>query len=40
MPREEKMTLNERGNHVRLVKKRYLKGSKLQRGCLLNEMEA
>ena len=40
MPNEEKMTLNERRKYVRLIRKRYLKASKLERGRLLDEMEA
>ncbi len=40
MPNEEKMTLNERREYLRLTKKRYLKATKLERGCLLDEMEA
>ena len=40
MPKEEKMTINERWKYLRLVKKRYLKAGKLERGRLLNEMEA
>ena len=40
MPNEEKMTLNERRKYLRLIRKRYLKTSKLERGRLLDEMEA
>jgi hypothetical protein len=40
MPNEERMTLNERWNYLRLVKKRYLKASKVEPGWLLDEMEA
>ncbi len=40
MPNEEKMTINERRKYLRLIKKRYLKASKLERGRLLDEMEA
>jgi len=40
MPNEERMTLNERRKYLRLIKKRYLKASKLGRGRLLDEMEA
>ena len=40
MPQEEKMTLNERRKYLRLIRKRYLKTSKLERGHLLDEMEA
>jgi hypothetical protein len=40
MPGEEKMTLNERRKYLRLIKRRYVKASKLERGRLLDEMEA
>ena len=40
MPNEEKMTLSERRKYLRLIRKRYLKTSKLERGRLLDEMEA
>ncbi len=40
MPNEERMTVNERRKYLRLIKKRYLKASKLERGRLLDEMEA
>jgi hypothetical protein len=40
MPKEERMTINERWKYLRLVKKRYLKAGKLERGRLLDEMEA
>jgi transposase InsO family protein len=40
MPNEEKMTINERRKYLRLVKKRYLKANRLERGGLLDEMEA
>ena len=40
MPNEEKMSINERRKYLRLIKKRYLKASKLERGRLLDEMEA
>jgi hypothetical protein len=40
MPNEEKMTLNERRKYLRLIKKRYLKANKFERGRLLDEMEA
>jgi hypothetical protein len=39
MPKEEKMTIDERLKYLRLVKKRYVKASKRERGLLLNEME-
>jgi hypothetical protein len=32
MPNEERMTLNERRKYLRLIKKRYLKASKFERG--------
>ncbi len=40
MPNEEKMTIDERRKYVRLMRRRYLKGSKRERGRLLDEMEA
>jgi hypothetical protein len=40
MPNEEKMTLEERRKYLRLIKKRYLKASTLERGRMLDEMEA
>ena len=40
MPNEEKMSINERRKYLRLIKKRYLKASKFERGRLLDEMEA
>ena len=40
MPNEEKMTMNERRKYLRLIKKRHVKASKLERGRLLDEMEA
>jgi len=40
MPEEEKMTMDERFKYLRLMKKRYLKAGKLERGRLLDEMEA
>jgi hypothetical protein len=40
MPNEEKMTLSERRKYLRLIKKRYLKASKLERAQLLDEMQA
>jgi hypothetical protein len=40
MPNEEKMTIDERRKYLRLIKKRYLKAGKLQRGRLLDEMQA
>ena len=40
MPKEEKMTMDERFKYLRLMKKRYLKGGRLERGRLLNEMES
>ena len=40
MPNKEKMTIDERRKYLRLIKKRYLKASKLERGKLLDEMEA
>ena len=39
MPREEKMTIDERFKYLRLVRKRYVKADKLERGRLLNEMQ-
>jgi len=40
MPNEEQMTINERRKYLYLVKKRYLKANRLERGRLLDEMEA
>jgi len=40
MPNEEKTTIDERRKYLRLIKKRYLKASKWERGKLLDEMEA
>jgi hypothetical protein len=40
MPNEEQMTINERRKYLPLIKKRYLKASKLGRGRLLDEMQA
>jgi hypothetical protein len=40
MPNEEKMSINERRKYLGLIRKRYLKGNKLERGSLLDEMEA
>ena len=40
MPKEEKMTMNERRKYLRLVKKRYVKATKLGRGRLPDEMGA
>jgi hypothetical protein len=40
MPDEEKMTLGERRKYLGLIRKRYLKASKSERGQLLDEMEA
>lgn len=39
MPNEEQMTIDERRKYLQLIKKRYLKASKLERGRLLDEME-
>ena len=40
MPEEEKMTMDERFKYLRLMKKRYLKAGRLERGRLLKEMES
>jgi hypothetical protein len=40
MPTEERMTLNERWKYLRLVRERRVEASKLERGRLLDEMEA
>jgi hypothetical protein len=40
MPNEEKMTLSERRKYLRLIRKRYLKASNLERGRLVEKMEA
>ena len=39
MPNEEKMTIDERFKYLRLVRRRYVKSSKRERGLLLDEME-
>jgi hypothetical protein len=39
MPDEEKMTIDERVKYLRLVRKRYVKSSRQERGLLLDEME-
>ena len=39
MPTVEKMSLNERRKYLRLIKKRHLKVSKLERGRLLDDVE-
>ena len=40
MPNEERMTLNERWKYLRVMRERYVKASKGERGLLLNEMQA
>src|SRR4030043_1606179 len=40
MRKEEKMTIDERWKYLRLVKKRYVKAGKLERGRLLAEMQS
>ena len=40
MSDEDKMTINERRKYLRMVRKRYLKADKVNRGILLDEMEA
>jgi hypothetical protein len=40
MPNEEKMTVGERRKYLRVIRKRYLKASRLGRAELLDEMEA
>ena len=40
MPNEEKMSIDERRKYLWLIRKRYLKGNKIERGSLLDEMEA
>lgn len=37
MPNEEQITINELRKYLRLVKKRYFKAGKLERGRLLDE---
>jgi hypothetical protein len=39
MPEEEEMTIDERFKYLRLVKRQYVKASRVERGLLLNEME-
>ena len=39
MPIEEKMTIDERFKYLRLVRRRYVKSGKQERGLLLDEME-
>jgi hypothetical protein len=39
MPKEEKMSMDERFKYLRLVRKRYVKAGKLGRGQLLTEMQ-
>jgi hypothetical protein len=39
MPKEEKMSMDERFKYLRLVRKRYVRAGKLERGQLLNEMQ-
>lgn len=38
MPEEEKMTIDERFKYLRLMKRQYLKASRAERGCLLDQM--
>jgi len=40
MHTQEKMTIDQRRKYLQLIKKRYLKAGKLERGRLLDEMEA
>ena len=40
MPNEEKMSMDERWKYLGLMKKRYIEASKVERGSLLDEMEA
>lgn len=40
MRKEKTMTVNERRKYLLLIQRRYLKGSKSERGHLLDEMEA
>ena len=40
MSDEDKMTINERRKYLRMVRKRYTKADKVNRGILLDEMEA
>ena len=39
MPTEDQMTINEHRKYLRLIRKRYTKAGKLERGRLLGEME-
>jgi hypothetical protein len=40
MSDDDKMTINERRKYLRMVRKRYTKAGKIDRGQLLDEMEA
>jgi hypothetical protein len=40
MPNEEKMSIDERWKYLGLIKKRYVEANKVERGSLLDEMEA
>jgi hypothetical protein len=40
MPKEKKMTIDERRKYLRLLQDRYLKASRPERGHLLDAMEA
>ncbi|HUW12278.1 MAG TPA: hypothetical protein VM537_21310 [Anaerolineae bacterium] len=40
MPNEEKMSIDERWKYLGLIKTRYVNGNKVERGSLLDEMEA
>jgi len=40
MSDEDKMTIDERRKYLRMIKKRYIKANKAERGLLLDEMEA
>ena len=40
MPREKKLSIDERRDYLKAVQKRYLGASKLERGRMLDEMEA
>ena len=40
MPKKKSMTIDERRRYLRLIQDRYLQASKLERGRLLDAMEA
>lgn len=40
MPREKKLTIDERRDYLRAIQKRYVGASKSERGRMLDDMEA